>query len=484
MPCFFFSGDKFIRVVRGQVGAGTVDPGFPQPISEWGWGDFGRHGIDAAMSSGPVDYFFSGEHYIRVTRGDTGFGFVDDGYPAPISDWGWGEFGAHGIDAALYSDTKCYFFAGGHYIRVSRGDVDPGQIDSGYPKPISAWGWGGFGAQGIDAALNSGAFAYFFAGDHYIRVSRGDVGPGRIDAGYPKLISDWGWGPFGASGISAALFSGIDFGEPAPEPPAGLGSNSNYIFSSDCKPLIDVAVTIDLTQQIGLLGNGPPSHGDSSVSGYGWQLNCLSPKHEAENAFQQYVIVFVDGALLGTVNNWKSSQHQLVNQRQNLVPKGIFGISTVPAHWKLRIALRNDDRGNVTGVTFTVRGGEGQTVAEADMVLTDIGVPAHDLSPIIAFELNFVGPGNAESAELFLGAGTITYTARSELTAMPIEPPCAEVDFITAETANTVYGLLPPNPATWFQQSFKVAPPGLPAIRRAGRRRPPLIVRPPDPGRS
>src|SRR5882757_8249577 len=124
MPCYFFSGDKFIRVWRGQVGAGTIDPG----------------------------------------------------YPHHISDWGWGEFGAHGIDAALYSDVKCYFFAGEHYLRVSRGDVDPGHVDSGYPAPISDWGWAEFGAHGIDAALNSGAFSYFFAGDRYIPVSRGDVG--------------------------------------------------------------------------------------------------------------------------------------------------------------------------------------------------------------------------------------------------------------------------------------------------------------------
>jgi hypothetical protein len=483
MPCFFFSGDKFIRVTRGQVGAGAIDPGFPQPISDWGWGDFGRNGIDAAMSSGPVDYFFSGSRFIRVTRGETGLGFLDSGYPKSISDWGWGEFGAHGIDAALYSDTKCYFFAREHYIRVSRGDVDPGHIDDGYPKPISDWGWGEFGAHGIDAALNSGAFSYFFAGDHYIRVSRGDVGPGRIDAGYPKPISDWGWGPFGAHGIDAALFSGIDFDQPAPEPPAGLGSNSNYIFSSDCRPLIDVTVTIDLTEHIALLGNSPPSHGDSSVSGYSWQLNCFSPKHQTD-AWQQYVIDFVDDALIGVVNNWKSSEHQLIDLRQNLVPDSVFGLSTVPAHWKLRIALRNDDPGNVIGVTFTVRGGEGQTIAQADMAFTDLGVPAHDLSPIIAFELNFVGPGNAESAELVLGAGTITYTARNELTAMAFGPPCAEVDFITAETANTVYGLLPPNPATWFQQSFKIAPPGFPAIRREGRPRPPLTMHRRDPGSS
>jgi hypothetical protein len=81
-----------------------------------------------------------------------------------------------------------------------------------------------------------------------------------------------------------------------------------------------------------------------------------------------------------------------------------------------------------------------------------------------------------------LGAGTITYTARSELTAMASIPPCVASDLVTAETANTVYGLLPPKPATWFQQSFKVAE--FPLIRRKGRMRPPLIAPRPDPTRS
>jgi hypothetical protein len=99
------------------------------------------------------DYFFSGTEYIRVTRGTTGPGTVDPGYPAPISVWGWGAFGAHGIDAALYSGTKCYFFSGKEYIRVTRGEVGAGTVDPGYPKPISVWGWGSFGAKGIDAAL-------------------------------------------------------------------------------------------------------------------------------------------------------------------------------------------------------------------------------------------------------------------------------------------------------------------------------------------
>ncbi len=111
----------------------------------------GRYVTEALQT----DYFFSGREYIRVTRGETGPGTIDPGYPAPISNWRWGAFGANGIDAALYSGPKCYFFSGTQYIRVTRGVTGPGTIDPGYPAPISNWHWGAFGANGIDAALNS-----------------------------------------------------------------------------------------------------------------------------------------------------------------------------------------------------------------------------------------------------------------------------------------------------------------------------------------
>jgi hypothetical protein len=98
------------------------------------------------------------------------------------------------IDAALYSGSKCYFFHGSQYLRVTRGDTGPGTVDSGYPAPISNWGWpGGFGAGGIDAALYSGSKCYFFKGSQYVRVTRGDTGPGTVDPGYPAPISNWGW---------------------------------------------------------------------------------------------------------------------------------------------------------------------------------------------------------------------------------------------------------------------------------------------------
>jgi hypothetical protein len=106
------------------------------------------------------------------------------------------------INEALYSRSKCYFFACTQYIRVTRGDTGPGTVDAGYPKAIGPnWGWpGGFGSGGIDAALFSGSKCYFFDGNRYVRVTRGDTGPGTVDAGYPKPIGpNWGWpGRFGS----------------------------------------------------------------------------------------------------------------------------------------------------------------------------------------------------------------------------------------------------------------------------------------------
>jgi Hemopexin len=194
--CYFFDGKQYIRVTRGETGPGTVDPGYPAPISKWGWpAGFGQLGIDAALYSGSKAYFFDGARYIRVTRGETGPGTVDPGYPASIASWGWpAGFGASGIDAALYSGSKCYFFDGDRYIRVTRGETGPGTVDPGYPKPITEWGWPGrFGRFGIDAALYSGSKCYFFDGNQYIRVTRGDNGPGTVDAGYPADISNWNW---------------------------------------------------------------------------------------------------------------------------------------------------------------------------------------------------------------------------------------------------------------------------------------------------
>jgi hypothetical protein len=97
-----------------------------------------------------------------------------------------------------------------------------------------------------------------------------------------------------------------------------------------------------------------------------------------------------------------------------------------------------------------------------------------ELAPIIAFELDLVGPANGESAQLSSGAGTFVYEASSTLTALTMEPKCAESGYTTAETANSFYSALSPGPSNTLTQSFTVSS-LTPMIRKRGKIRPGLI---------
>jgi Hemopexin len=474
MPCYFFSGNQYIRVSRNQLWPGTVDAGYPASISNWNWGSFGANGIDAALSSGPKDYFFSGNKYIRVTRGTTGPGSIDANYPAPISNWGWGSFGANGINAALASGTKAYFFSGNQYIRVSRADINPGKMDPGYPAPISNWGWGAFGANGIDAALNSGEVDYFFSGNQYIRVSRGETGPGAMDPGYPAPISNWGWKTFGANGIKAALWSGFDFTDAVAAPSGGLASSSNYILADSGNHLKNLTVTIDLYANLTYSANGAPMANSSSVSGFTCQLNCFSAKMETD-AVQQYVIGYDGSEIYGQINNWKNATTSLINQAYNLVSSPVS--KSIPAVYKVRIALENDSNDNVSGVAFSVFDQNGKTTGSKSVTLTSIsGVSATDLAPIVAFEMDIVGPGNSESVTFSSGNGTVTYAATNQLTALSSVPSYVDADLVTQETSNASYGTLSGTASAYLQHSFNVNPSQQPLSVRVGKKRPPLRV--------
>jgi len=405
------------------------------------------------------DYFFSGAEYVEVPRGDIGPGKVGPGYPAPISNWGWGAFGADGIDAALYSGSKCYFFAGAEYIQVTRGETGPGTVDPGYPAPIGNWGWGAFGADGIDAALYSGPVCYFFSGERYIRVHRADTGAGQVDPNYPAPISNWGWGTFGADGIDAALYSG----GPLLAPPSnGLESSSNYVLYSDCDQLSGVSITIDVTED---LVAAPPTAGEQY--GFSFQLNAWSPPNRAYPqdpewiVWQQYIIGVRPTSIVGAVNNWTAaslSGEQTINSPTLLLAQPPQP-DMIPAGTQLTITLLTDQHGNVNGVTFAATPGQSHTLMLTSLTKTSGGaVTSADLAPIVAIELNLVGPGDYKFANLISGAGTITYAASNSLEPLPSLPPCIAPGSSggTGESSNSIYGELPSTPSTTFTQSFGI----------------------------
>jgi hypothetical protein len=270
--------------------------------------------------------------------------------------------------------------------------------------------------------------------------------------------------------VATALGVDPTFGPaPVPAPPAGLGSNSNYILYSNCKPVLDLSVTIIVTQDIVCQSASGP------ITGFGFQLNAYSPQNE-RSAWQQYVVAVFETEILGAVDNWPLTGANLINDFFNLTSTPN---NKIPAGNQIKISLHNDSCGNVTGATYVVIDSQGNTQANVTVNLTSIsGVTAADLSPIVAFELNLVGPANSESAVLSSGAGTIMYAASSVLTVLNQEPPCAESGYITAETANSVYGALPGNPRNAFSQSFNVGNTEAPMIRKRGKHRPGMIIPP------
>lgn len=241
----------------------------------------------------------------------------------------------------------------------------------------------------------------------------------------------------------------------APTPPQGLGSNGNYVFWGLGEIIKDLSITINITEDI------------AGSVGFGFQLNAYSPKGNIA-AWQQYILAINDAPLddvaIG-VDNWPVNGPNLINNGFPELHALLGGV--LPAGYKLVIALLNDAGGKVSGVTYEVFDNDHTLLASRTVDLLDLTlvrggsrVMPQFLAPIIAFELNLVGPANGLYTELSSGAGTITYEASYLLEALPGVPANAETGAGTAETASSLYGLVPLGARRGFHQSFSaISPP-------------------------
>ena len=227
--------------------------------------------------------------------------------------------------------------------------LDFGTVDIGYPKPISHWGWGSFGHNGIDSALYSGSKVYFFSGTQVLRASRGDEGRGIIDPHFPRDIHtyfDWP-GKFGLRGIDAALYSG----GPLVPPSGSLVSNFNYFLKDHDRNLKDVSVTINFDSDF-----------VSASEGFGFQVNCYSLDVTGIIATWQQYFIYVaptSNELVAMIDNWGGTYAEPANPVYEIVNirTGFASLPSndhIPAGYQLKIALNYDSNDNVTGATYTV----------------------------------------------------------------------------------------------------------------------------------
>ena len=250
---------------------------------------------------------------------------------------------------------------------------------------------------------------------------------------------------------------------PTAETPDNFGSGANYILGDPHRKILrDVRVTIEITED---LVTEPKEKDIKNYSPkFAFQLNANSSANPSAPedtwiVWQQYIFGIGD-VIQGAVNNWTAPALNSGNQTINSPAYTLVTLPTpnsVPAGYKLTFILGNDEAGNVTSVNFIVDDGE-MEYPPVEIVLTSIPeVTSAELAPIVALELNLVGPGNLQTTRFRSGAGTITYSSSTTLTAQNAIPLCAALGKnapTTGESSNSVYGLLPSLPASTLVQSF------------------------------
>lgn len=192
--------------------------------------------------------------------------------------------------------------------------------------------------------------------------------------------------------------------------------------------------------------------------------------------WQQYVVFSQPGdkTLYGIIDNWSgtvpaNTYQQVINSESTIttLPKA----NQIPAGATINIVPTFNSKNVITGITYVYTPPNGQAVSNS-VTLTNLDVydsnkritSAYE-SPISALTLNIVGDYNGNDGVFSSGSGTIVYTANQPLTVLTNEPSYTAFQDGTGETANTVYGELPPSGKTTITQSWSVDPEGKP---RAG----------------
>lgn len=239
-------------------------------------------------------------------------------------------------------------------------------------------------------------------------------------------------------------------------------SNNNAVLIDSCNNLQNLSVLLEVTEDL------------ATTNGGGWslQLNCYAPPGQYCQTSQvnvfQYIVIVQGGILQYYIQYWAfgtSAWPSGYNPQPGTSPwlpcwahdygiaptfaTGING-DTLPRESKLQIALGTNADGGVTTATFTYTDPDGND---------QTGVwKAPAVHPIVAFELNFVGPpgGNANFTQgLTNSRGIIYYSISSGQLSVQNGGPgsaCGEPGAVTGETSNMSYSDINGAPASTVTQ--------------------------------
>jgi len=282
--------------------------------------------------------------------------------------------------------------------------------------------------------------------------------------------------------VSARRDAGSAFAQvltPETKPSKGLVGNSNYAYANNGNPITGISVTIEIDADINLnYDTGGDLHSTHSQTGYGFQLNCISPTTEP-TFWQQYMFVVYNNTLNAVINNWipgfstgKLKEVVLIDTYPGTQMTSLSGY-TLPKGYKLTMSLDTSNTGgtnpqnNVVSVTFSGTDENDvpfgtpftQLLTGLTNQQTSSNVQTSNLSPVYVIGCYLVGPDNKEKVNLQSGAGKITIKSNG----MTVAPNYANVPSIvntpiwgTIENSNAVYSEVQTGSGTTFIQKFNV----------------------------
>ena len=266
-------------------------------------------------------------------------------------------------------------------------------------------------------------------------------------------------------------------------PSAGTLSSSNNVllYDSTCNGIQNLKVSLKVSQDmvatVTPFGGGTPT----SDGGFTLQLNAFNPSGQG-TSWMQYIFLVSGNAINGQVQYWNiaaynncvnncdqncANQGGNVGQCQNNCPgncvtsqtqtvnlsKHILDLSsnTIPAGYVFEVDLNNDSKGNITGGTFKVTDNQGNPTSQ------QFQVDSNHQFPIVAFQVNIVGPDNLSNSAFTSGAGTIAYESSGQLCIEGgIPDTCSGSSTFTGERSNATYGTIgPPCCGSQLSQSLK-----------------------------
>lgn len=239
-------------------------------------------------------------------------------------------------------------------------------------------------------------------------------------------------------------------------------SNNNAVLIDFCEDLQNLSVLLEVTEDV------------ATTDGNGWsfQLQCYPPAGEYCQASQvnifQYIVYARGGSLAYEVQYWAGGASTWppgytpqpnttpwlpcwANDYYLSAPFAAINGDTLPRESQLQIALGTNDAGGVTKVTFTYTDPDGNAHS------AEFNPPA--IHPIVACELNLVGPGGGANANFTQGLlnsrGIIYYSVSAGQLSVQNGGPgaaCGEAGYFTAEMSNMTYSDISGAPASTVTQ--------------------------------